>query len=103
MRIKKGDMVIVRSGKFKGRTAKVASTQPAAGTVTLEGINVVTRHQKPTSTNPQAGSREITRPLSLSKVAFYDASAKKASRIGFSLDKAGEKKRLMKTSGKEIK
>ena len=102
LRLKVGDTVVVRSGKFKGKTAKILATQPKVGTVTLEGLNVVTRHRKPTQQNPGAGAFEVHRPLAVSKVAIYDSTKKKASRIAYQLDKS-KKVRIMTTSGKEIK
>jgi large subunit ribosomal protein L24 len=103
LRLKKGDTVIVRSGKFKGRTAKIIATHPKRQTLTLEGLNVVTRHRKATQQNPGRTSYEITRPFPASKVALYDSGSKKPSRVGFKLAKDGGKTRIMKTSGKEIK
>lgn len=103
MRLKTGDTVIVRSGKFKGRTGKVLAAYPKLNKVTVEGLNVVTRHRKATPTNPRPGSVEITKPLAVSKVGLFDSSKKKASRIGYRLGKDGRKSRIMKTSGKEIK
>src|SRR3990167_1294454 len=100
IRIKKGDTVVVRSGKFKGHTGKVLAIHPKLNKATVEGINVVTRHRKPTADNPRAGSTEITRPLSVSKLGLYDSVAKKASRIGYRLSKDGKKTRAMKTSGR---
>jgi large subunit ribosomal protein L24 len=103
IRIKKGDMVMVRSGKFKGKTGKVVVTHPSLNKVTVEGINIVKRHRKPTQARPQGGIEEITKPVWVSKVGLLDSAAKKPSRIGFKLDKDGNKVRVMKSSGKEIK
>jgi large subunit ribosomal protein L24 len=103
IRIKKGDMVMVRSGKFKGKTGKVVATHPSLNKVTVEGINIVKRHRKPTQARPQGGIEEITKPVWVSKVGLLDSAAKKPSRIGFKLDKDGNKVRVMKSSGKEIK
>ncbi len=103
LRIKKGDMVMIRAGKFKGRTGKVTATHPAANMVTIEGINIVKRHRKPSQLNPQGGIDELTKPMLVSKVGLLDSSAKKATRIGFSLTKDGQKSRVMKSSGKEVK
>ena len=103
IRIKKGDTVMVRSGKFKGKTGKVSAVHPELNAVTIEGLNVVKRHRKPTQLRPQGGITEITRPIAVSKVGLYDASAKKASRVGVKVDKDGNKARVLKTSGKEVK
>lgn len=103
IRLQKGDNVVVRAGKFKGKTGKIVATHPQRNSVTVEGLNVVTRHQKPNSANPSAGSREITRPIAVSKVALYDEAKKKPSRIGYKLSADGKKTRIMKSSGKELK
>lgn len=103
IRIKKGDTVMVRSGKYKGKTGKVLSVHPKENKVTIEGINVVKRHRKPTQTQPQGGIIEMTKPIWVSKVGLLDSSAKKPSRVGYKLDAKGSKIRVMKTSGKEVK
>jgi large subunit ribosomal protein L24 len=103
IRIKKGDMVMIRSGKFKGKTGKVLATHPTLNKVTVEGINIVKRHRKPTQARPQGGIDEITKPIWVSKVGLLDSTAKKPSRIGYKLDTDGEKTRVLKTSGKEAK
>jgi large subunit ribosomal protein L24 len=103
IRIKKGDTVMIRSGKFKGRTGKVLATFPKLNKVTVEGINVVKRHRKPTQFRPQGGIDEITKPIWISKVGLLDSSAKKPSRVGYKTDAKGNKTRILKSSGKEIK
>jgi large subunit ribosomal protein L24 len=103
IRLKKGDTVVVRSGKYKGKTGKIVATHPTLNKVTVEGINIVKKHQKPNKAHPQGGIIEITKPIAVSKVGIYDATKKKASRIGYKLDASGKKTRVMKTSGKEIK
>jgi large subunit ribosomal protein L24 len=103
IRIKKGDQVIIRSGKYKGQTGKVVATHPTLNKVTVEGINIVKRHVKPDKQNPQGGIIPITKPIDVSKVGIIDPSTKKASRIGYKLDKDGKKTRVFKKSGKEIK
>lgn len=103
IRLKKGDTVIVRIGKYKGQTGKVTATHPRENKVTVEGINVVKKHVKPNRTHPQGGIIEVTKPIDVSKVAIVDPSTKKASRIGYQFDKDGNKVRVFKASGKEIK
>lgn len=103
IRLKKGDTVVVRIGKYKGQTGKVVATHPAENKVTVEGINVVKKHLKPNRANPQGGIVEVTKPIFVSKVAIVDPSTKKASRIGYTTGKDGEKVRVYKSSGKEIK
>lgn len=103
IRLQKGDTVMVRSGKYKGKTGKVVATHPADNTVTVEGINVVKKHQKPNRQHPQGGIIEMTKPIAVSKVGILDATAKKPSRIGYKVTKEGKKTRVLRTSGKEIK
>jgi large subunit ribosomal protein L24 len=103
IRIKKGDTVIVRSGKYKGHTGKVLATHPADNTITVEGINVVKKHQKPTKQNPQGGIIEITKPIWVSKVGIFEPTEKKASRIAYKYDKSGKKIRVFASNKKEVK
>lgn len=102
IRLKKGDTVIVTTGKYKGKTGKIVATHPSENKVTVEGVNIVKKHVKPNRANPQGGIIEITKPIWVSKVAIVDPSTKKASRIGYQLDKDGNKTRVFKSSGKVI-
>ena len=103
IRLKKGDTVVVRTGKYKGKTGKILATHPEDNTVTVEGINIVKKHQKPNKAYPQGGIIEITKPIAVSKVGLQDATTKKATRIGYKVSKDGTKVRVAKASGKEIK
>jgi large subunit ribosomal protein L24 len=104
IRLKKGDTVMVRSGKYKGKTGKVVATHPTDNKVTVEGINVVKKHLKPNRQHPQGGIIEVTQPIWVSKVGIVDPAKKnKPSRIGYKVDDKGSKTRIYKTSGKEIK
>ena len=91
IRLKKGDSVIVTTGKYKGQTGKIQATHPRENKVTVEGINIVKKHVKPNRTHPQGGIIEMTKPIDVSKVAIVDPSTKKASRIGYQFDKDGNK------------
>lgn len=103
IRLKKGDTVVVTAGKYKGQTGKVTATHPRENKVTVEGVNIVKKHVKPNRANPQGGIIEVTKPIWVSKVALQDPSTKKPTRIGYSVDKDGNKVRVAKASGKEIK
>ena len=103
IRLNKGDTVIVLAGKYKGKTGKITATHPKENKVTVEGVNIVKKHQKPNKAYPQGGIIELTKPIWVSKVAAYEPTAKKPSRIGYKIDKDGKKTRIYKTSGKEIK
>ena len=102
IRLKKGDKVIVRAGKYKGTVSTVTAVHPQENKVTVEGVNVIKRHIKPTRAKPQGGIVEMTKPFPVSKVGFYDEKAKKATRIGYKIDAKGVKTRVAKSSGKEI-
>ena len=103
IRLKKGDEVMVRAGKEKGKTGKVVATHPSLNKVTVEGINVVKKHMKPNKHYPQGGIIDITKPIDVSKVGIVDPSTKKAARIAYKVDKDGKKTRVFAGSGKEIK
>lgn len=103
IRLKKGDTVIVLAGKYKGKTGKIVATHPRDNKVTVEGINIVKKHQKPNKQYPQGGIIELTKPVWVSKVAIVEPTSKKASRIGYQLNDDGSKTRVFKTTGKEIK
>jgi large subunit ribosomal protein L24 len=103
IRLKKGDTVIVRAGKYKGQTGKVTATHPAENKVTVDGINIVKKAMKPTKTRPQGGIVEITKPIWVAKVAIVEPTSKKASRIGYTVTADGMKTRIFQTTGKEIK
>ena len=103
IRLKKGDNVVVTTGKFKGEKGKVVATHPITNKVTIENINIVKRHLKKDERNPQGGVKDIHKPLPVSNVAIVEPSSKKPSKIGYSLDKAGNKVRIYKRTGKEVK
>lgn len=102
IRLKKGDTVVVRSGKYKGKSGKIVATHPTENKVTVEGINIVKKHVKPNRANPQGGIVEITKPILVSKVGIMDPETKKPARIGYKVEKDA-KTRVYKSNGKEIK
>jgi len=103
IRLKKGDLVQVLAGKYKGKQGVVLATHTTENKVTVEGVNIVKKHQKPNQAHPQGGIIEITKPIWVSKVAVVDPSTKKPTRVGYKLNKDGSKTRVYKASGKEIK
>ncbi|HEV7454520.1 MAG TPA: 50S ribosomal protein L24 [Candidatus Saccharimonadales bacterium] len=103
IRIKKGETVIVTTGKYKGQTGKVVAVHPRDNKVTVEGVNIVKKATKPNKTYPQGGIIELTKPMWVSKVAIVEPTSKKASRIGYETAKDGSKIRVYKKTGKEIK
>jgi large subunit ribosomal protein L24 len=103
IRLKKGDTVIVRAGKYKGKTGKVIQTLPRENKVLVEGINIVKKHVKPNKQLPQGGIIDLTKPIDVSKVGIINPETKKASRISYKVNSDGSKTRLYTSSGKEIK
>ena len=101
-KIKKGDSVFVRSGKDKGRTGTVLQVLPKDGKVLVQGVNVATRHRKPTQENPQGGIDRREAPLHLSKVALADPKTGKPTRVRFETGKDGIKVRVAVKSGEKI-
>ena len=100
-KIKKGDSVVVLSGKDKGRTGTVTQVLPKDGKVVVDGLNVAARHRKPTQTNPQGGIDRSPAPLAISKVAVADPKDGKPTRVRFE-EKDGKKVRVAVKSGETI-
>ena len=103
IRLKKGDTVVVRSGKYKGKSGVITAVNPQENKVTVEGINIVKKHMKPTQAHPQGGIVELTKPIWVSKVGLMDATSKKPVRVAYKLDKEGNKVRVNAKTKKEIK
>ncbi len=103
IRLKVGDTVMVRAGKFKGQTGKVTEVHPKLNQVTVEGINVVKKHIKKDQRHPRGEIREITKPIWVSKVGLVNPTTKKPGRIAYKVTKEGKKTRVFAKSGKEIK
>ncbi len=103
IRLRKGDTVVVRSGKYKGKSGKVNQVHPKLNKVTVEGINIVKKHLKPTRLQPQGGIVELTKPIWVSKVGILEPSSKKPSRIAYKVNQSGTKTRVFTKNNKEIK
>ena len=99
-KIKKGDTVVVLSGKDKGRTGEVVKAMPKDGKVIVSGINVHARHRKPTQQSPQGGIERKEAPLHVSKVAIATADGK-PSRVRFE-ERDGKKVRVAAKTGELI-
>jgi large subunit ribosomal protein L24 len=100
-KIKKGDSVVVLSGKDKGRTGTVAQVMPKDGKIVVDGINIVARHRKPSQTNPQGGIDRFPAPMHISKVALADPKDGKPTRVRFETQD-GKKVRVAVKSGETI-
>jgi large subunit ribosomal protein L24 len=99
-KIRKGDKVVVLSGKDKGRTGEVVKAMPKQGKVIVSGVNVHARHRKPSQTSPQGGIERKEAPLHVSKVAIATADGK-PTRVRFEV-RDGKKVRVAAKSGELI-
>ena len=98
-KLKKGDKVVVLTGKDKGKEGEIVSVNPSAGKAVVEGINMAIRHQKQTQAT-QGGRTPQAMPIDLSNLAYLDANGK-PTRVGFKME--GDKKvRYAKTTGDVI-
>ena len=100
-KIKKGDKVVVLSGKDKGKTGEVVRSMPKEQKVVVSGVNVAVRHRKATQANPQGGLERKEAPLHVSKVAIADPKTGKATRVRFE-ERDGKKVRVAAKSGELI-
>jgi len=98
-KLKKGDKVVVLTGKDKGKQGEIASVNPSANKAVVEGVNTAIRHTRQSQTS-QGGRIEKSMPIDLSNLALLDANGK-ATRVGFRME--GDKKvRFAKTTGDAI-
>lgn len=93
MKLRKGDTVIVTTGKDKGRKGKVEKTFPKDGTVVVAGVNVFKRHMKKRDEKRPGGIIDITKPIDVSKVAIICPKCNQPTRVGYLVTK-GEKERI---------
>ena len=100
-KIKKGDKVVILSGKDKGKHGEVTKSFPKDGKVIVSGVNIHTRHRKPTQANPQGGLERAEAPLHVSKVALEDPKTGKPTRVRFEV-KGDKKVRIAVRSGETI-
>ena len=100
LKIKKGDEVIIVTGKDKGKKGTVLEVLPMESRVKVQGVNLVKRHRRPTQTSP-GGIDNIEASLHISNVAHVDPESGKATRVGYRLEE-GNKVRVAKASGKVI-
>ena len=101
-KIKKGDKVVILSGKDKGKHGEVTKAFPKEMKVLIGGVNMMTRHKKPSQANPQGGLERIEAPMHISKVAIEDPKTGKPTRVGFQVLEDGRKVRVAKRSGAQI-
>ncbi|MBQ0024724.1 MAG: 50S ribosomal protein L24 [Bacteroidales bacterium] len=102
MHIKKGDTVYVNAGNDKGKTGKVLSVSPAKDRVIVEGINIVSKHTKPNTKQPQGGIVKQEAGIHVSNLQLIDPEKNVPTRVGYKFVD-GKKVRYSKKSGEEIK
>ena len=99
-KIKKGDKVVVLTGRDKGRTGEVVQVMPKEERALVRGVNLVKRHQRQTA-NQEGGIISKEQPIDLSNIAYVGKDGK-PTRIGFKIHADGKKVRIAKSSGAEI-
>lgn len=106
MKIRVGDTVVVIAGKDKGKTGEVLQVLAKEERVIVEGVNMVTKHVKPSQADPEGGIVNKEAPIHVSNVTFYDSKSKSAVKLGYkvSVDENGKKTkvRVNKKTGEEV-
>ncbi len=103
LHIKRGDTVYVNAGEDKGKTGKVLKVIVDKQRAVVEGVNIVTKSQKPSAKNPQGGFEKVEAPVHISNLNVVDPKTGKATRIGRRRNDEGKLVRYAKKSGEEIK
>ncbi len=101
LKIKKGDTVVVLTGRDKGKTGSVLLAMPRENKVVVQGVNVAKRHQRQTPTAP-GGIVEKEMPIHVSNVSHVDPKDSKPTRVGYKIAKDGSRNRIARRSGTEI-
>jgi len=97
--VRRKDTVVVISGKDKGKVGEVLAVIPKKGRVLVEGVNIVTKHEKPNRQNMQGGIQKVEAPINSSKVMLYCTKCNKATRISHKILEDGTKVRVCKKCG----
>ena len=100
-KIKSGDTVVVTSGEHKGSEGKVMKVLMEKNKAVVEGVNMVSKHEKPSASNPQGGIAKKEAPLHISNLALIDPKSGKATRVGYKMED-GKKVRFSKQSNQVI-
>ena len=101
MKIKKGDTVLIISGKDKDKKAKVLEAFPRQNKITVEGVNIVKKHRRPRKEKEKGQIIEVAKPIDASNVKLVCPKCSQPSRIGYRLTEKG-KYRICKKCGQEI-
>ncbi|MDD4056361.1 MAG: 50S ribosomal protein L24 [Bacilli bacterium] len=98
MFVKKGDTVKVISGDNKGKIGKVLKVLVSENRIVVEGVNIISRHTRPSNANPDGGIIKKEAPIAISNVMVYDTKAAQATRVGYK-EENGKKVRFAKKTG----
>jgi large subunit ribosomal protein L24 len=101
MKLRKGDKIVVLSGKDKGKTGTITKVLVKTNQVVIDGVNVMKRHQKPSQRNQDGGIVEFNAPIQASNVAYLEDKSSTPSKIGYKTEN-GQKVRVAKKSGQTI-
>ncbi len=94
---------MVIAGQSKGQTGRIIRMIPKQHRAVVEGVNLVTKHQKPTASNPQGGLSQMEAPLHVSNLMLIDPKTGTPTRVGMKINDKGQKVRVAKKSGETIK
>jgi large subunit ribosomal protein L24 len=103
LHIKKGDIVFVNTGEYKGKTGRILKVYVDKQRALVEGINIVSWHMKPIEKSPQGSIEKKEAPVHISNLNPLDPKSGKPTRIGRKLNDKGKSVRISKKSGEEIK
>ncbi len=103
LHIRKGDIVIVNSGEYKGQQGRVLEIEKKQTRAIVEGVNMVSKHTKPNADSPQGGIIKKEGPIHISNLNVVDPSTGEATRIGRRINEKEKLVRYSKKSGEEIK
>lgn len=101
MKLRVGDTVQIIAGSDKGKTGQIIQILKKEERVIVEGVNMVTKHIKPSQSDPEGGIVTREAPIHVSNVAFYDSKAKESVKVGYNVED-GQKVRINKKTGKAL-
>jgi large subunit ribosomal protein L24 len=103
LHIRKGDTVKVLAGDDKGKTGKVLEVNLEKRRAFVEGVNIMTKHEKPSAGKPEGGIKKVEAPIHISNLALVDPASGNTTRVGRKLDDKGKLQRFAKKTGQFIK
>jgi large subunit ribosomal protein L24 len=103
LHIRKGDTVKVLAGDDKGKTGKVLEVNLEKRRAFVEGVNIMTKHEKPSAGKPEGGIKKVEAPIHISNLALVDPASGNTTRIGRKLNDKGKLQRFAKKTGQFIK